>query len=94
MSKNSDRFAQFKELVNMFQNIESYVLVQWEDKRKAVTIEAVVQFCQLMGTTDLGYEVVGALLKQSEKIQVISDPVHRAVLIPRAIEAQGAIKEN
>ena len=94
MSKKSDRFAQFKELVTMFQNIESYVLVQWEDGQKAVSISAVAQFCELMGTTDLGIQVVGALLKQSEKIQVIEDPVHRAVLIPRAIEVQGQVKEN
>lgn len=84
---------QFKEVVNVFQIIESYVMAQWDLKRQGVSVAAVGMFCQRMGLTNQGYKLMAALLEQSDKIQVIGGP-EDAHMIPRAIEAACEVKEN
>ncbi len=83
------RKKQFRHLINIFQNIESCVLISWEDKREGLSMEVVGRMCQTTGLTDLGYEVIGALISQSDKIQLIGSP-GAYELVPRAIDVAAA----
>lgn len=83
---------QFKEIVNMFQLIEAYVEARWARDRQAVSTAAVADFCKMMNLSDLGVEVVGSLIAQSERIIVGGSPgaYH---LVPRGVLTY-AVKEN
>jgi hypothetical protein len=79
------RKRQFKVVVNLFTNIESYVLFNWNKTRRGTPLEFVGRMCQQTGLTNLGYDIIGSLINQSDKVQIMGSP-GAYELVPRAID--------
>ncbi len=86
------RKRQFHVVVNLFQNIEAYVLIHWEKNRSGLPLEWAARMAEQSGLTRLGYSILGSLLKQSDKIQIMGG-VGFYELAPRAIDVVALEKE-
>lgn len=76
---------QFKHVVNIYTNIEAYVLTNWADHKQETPMEYVGRVCQISGLTDVGYDIIGSLISNSDRIQLRGRP-GEYTLAPKAID--------